>query len=124
VCVAGLPFSYDKPVVVHEGEPPAPVHTAATKLWMAALLHKEVQFCCLEELVCWVTSRDDQWSLISCFRHDVDGICALLVYYTASCGNCLPTFWDNVSVPSSRVKSPLTIMLSQNVGKQLPHAAA
>ena len=27
-------------------------------------------------------------------------------YYAASCGNCLQTFRDNVSVPSSRVKSP------------------
>jgi hypothetical protein len=34
--------------------------------------------------------------------------CALLGYYAASCGNCLPTFWNNVSVPSSRVKSPST----------------
>jgi hypothetical protein len=33
-------------------------------------------------------------------------ICCLLGYYAASCGNCLPTFRDNVSVPSSRVKSP------------------
>jgi hypothetical protein len=33
-------------------------------------------------------------------------ICALLGYYAASCGNCLPTFRDNVSVPSSRAKSP------------------
>jgi hypothetical protein len=32
-------------------------------------------------------------------------ICALLGYYAASCRNCLPTFRDNVSVPSSRVKS-------------------
>jgi hypothetical protein len=40
-----------------------------------------------------------QWYLISSFRHDVDEICALLGY-------CLPTFRDNVSVPSSRVKSP------------------
>jgi hypothetical protein len=31
-------------------------------------------------------------------------VCALLGYYAASCGNCLPTFRDNVSVPSSRVK--------------------
>ena len=46
VCVAGLPVSYDKLVVVHEGEPPAHVHTAAGKLWMAALLHKEVWFYC------------------------------------------------------------------------------
>ena len=27
-------------------------------------------------------------------------ICALLGYYAESCGNCLPTFRDNVSVPS------------------------
>jgi hypothetical protein len=44
--------------------------------------------------------------LILCFHRDVDKICALLGYYAASCGNCLPTFRDNVSVPSSRVKSP------------------
>jgi hypothetical protein len=36
--------------------------------------------------------------LISGFRHNVDEICALLGYYAASCGNCLLTFWDNVSV--------------------------
>jgi hypothetical protein len=33
-------------------------------------------------------------------------ICGLLWYYAASCGNCLPTFRDNLSVTSSRVKSP------------------
>jgi hypothetical protein len=44
--------------------------------------------------------------LISGFRRDVDEICALLGYYAASCGNCLPTFRGNISVPSSRVKSP------------------
>jgi hypothetical protein len=33
-------------------------------------------------------------------------ICGLLGNYTASCGNYLPTFWDNMSVPSSRVKIP------------------
>jgi hypothetical protein len=32
--------------------------------------------------------------LISGFRHDSDEICALLGYYSASCGNYLPTFWD------------------------------
>jgi hypothetical protein len=40
--------------------------------------------------------------LISGYRRDVDEICGLLEYYAASCGNCLPTFRDNVSVPSSR----------------------
>jgi hypothetical protein len=50
------------------------------------------------------------WQLISHFDfrllRDVDEICVLLGYYAASCDNCLPTFRDNVSVPSSRVKSP------------------
>jgi hypothetical protein len=47
-----------------------------------------------------------RYSRISDFRRDVDKICALVGYYAASCGNCLPTFRDNLSVPSSRVKSP------------------
>jgi uracil phosphoribosyltransferase len=43
-------------------------------------------------------------SSISGFRRDVDEICALLGYYAASSDNHLPTFQDNVSVPSSGVK--------------------
>jgi hypothetical protein len=35
-----------------------------------------------------------------------DVICTLVGYYASSCDNCLPAFRDNVSVPSSRVKSP------------------
>jgi hypothetical protein len=38
-------------------------------------------------------------------------ICGLVGYYTASCGNYLQTFWDNVSVPSSRVKIPSSFLL-------------
>jgi hypothetical protein len=38
--------------------------------------------------------------LISGFRRDVDEICGLLGYYAALSGNCLPTFRDNISVPS------------------------
>jgi hypothetical protein len=45
-------------------------------------------------------------ALISGFRRDVDEICGLMGNYTASCGNYLLTFRDNVSVPSSRVKIP------------------
>jgi hypothetical protein len=44
--------------------------------------------------------------LISGFRRDVDVICGLLGNYTASCGNYLTSFRDNVSVPSSWVKIP------------------
>jgi len=32
--------------------------------------------------------------------------CALLGYYAANSGNYLPTFWDNVSDPSSRFNNP------------------
>jgi hypothetical protein len=38
------------------------------------------------------------------FRSDADKICALLGCYAASSDNPLPTFRDNVSFPSSRVK--------------------
>ena len=41
----------------------------------------------------------------SSFRHEVDENCALLGYYAASSGNFLPTFRDNLSRPSSRVKN-------------------
>jgi hypothetical protein len=32
--------------------------------------------------------------------------CAPARYYTMWSGNYLPTFWDNLPVPSSRVKNP------------------
>jgi hypothetical protein len=38
------------------------------------------------------------------FRLDDDEISAVLGYYAMSSGNSLPTFWDNASVPNSRVK--------------------
>jgi len=37
------------------------------------------------------------------FRREVDENCALLGTYTASSGNFLPKFRDNLSVPPSRV---------------------
>jgi len=60
---------------------------------------------------------------------------ALLAYYTACNGNSVPTFRDNLSIPSSRIKNPKfldhlilefstledgTNMLSRNVGKEFP----
>jgi hypothetical protein len=38
------------------------------------------------------------------FRREVDIICALLEYYVPRSDNSLPTFRDNILVPSSRVK--------------------
>jgi hypothetical protein len=52
-----------------------------------------------------VTQQIHCSTLIPDFRRDVDEICALLGCYAGSCGNCLSTFRNNVSVPSSRVKS-------------------
>jgi hypothetical protein len=45
---------------------------------------------CLD--VCKATNAAHTEILISGFRRDVDEICGLLGYYTASCGNYLPTF--------------------------------
>ena len=42
--------------------------------------------------------------VISGFRRKVSENCPVLGYYAASGGNFLPTFRDNLSVPSSRVK--------------------
>ena len=44
--------------------------------------------------------------MISGFVREVDENCALLGYYAASSGNFLPTFTDNISVPSSGAKDP------------------
>jgi hypothetical protein len=68
--------------------------------------------------------------LISGFRCDADENCILLGCCTASNGNSLPVFQDNLCVQSSRVPFGfLTLIdgtdrLSQNVGKELPLLAA
>ena len=43
--------------------------------------------------------------MVSNFRREVDENCALLGCYAASSGNFLPMFRDNISVPSTRLKS-------------------
>jgi hypothetical protein len=48
--------------------------------------------------------------MLSGFRHVLD-ICAVLGYYATYSGNSLPTFWDILSVPSSRVRKSKTIGL-------------
>jgi len=61
--------------------------------------------------------------VISDFRSEADENCALLGCYAASSGNFLPTFRDDLSIPSSRVKNfgfltleEGTDRLSRNVG--------
>jgi hypothetical protein len=51
--------------------------------------------------------------VISGFRREVDGNCALLCCYAASSGNSIPTFRNDVSGPSSRVKKP---KMEKNMG--------
>jgi hypothetical protein len=64
-------------------------------------------------------SEEFRWSEIGdcCvfagFRCEVAENCALLGYYAASSGNFLPTFRDNLSVPSSKVNNPFGFLKSQ-----------
>jgi hypothetical protein len=76
--------------------------------------------------------------VIAGFRRDVEDICALLGYHAASSGSSVPTFRDNISIPSSRAKKSKkkvflrglldpydgTDRLSRNVGTDLPLYAA
>jgi len=43
--------------------------------------------------------------MISVLRHEVDENWALLGYYATSSGNSLTMFWENLLVPSTRVKN-------------------
>jgi len=47
--------------------------------------------------------------VISGFRRKIAGNCALLGYYTTSCGNLLPTFRDDLSVQCSGFKNSSTL---------------
>jgi hypothetical protein len=81
----------------------------------------------------WVCIATAPWAGRSAVRFPTrarDEICALLEYYAASSGYPLPTFRDNLSVPSSRVFLDFltledgTDRLYRNVGKLLPLDAA
>jgi hypothetical protein len=54
--------------------------------------------CCALGNEHWGTLKGRVFTAISSFHRDVE-ICALLGYYAASCGSCLPTFRSNVSIP-------------------------
>jgi hypothetical protein len=73
-------------------------------------------------------TTETKW-MISGFRREVGEKRALLGYFSASSGNFLPMFWDNISVPSSGVFCLLkpddwTDWLNRNVGEKLPLLAA
>ena len=41
---------------------------------------------------------------VNLYAKKLDDICTLLGYYRVLSGSSVPTFWDNLSVPSSRVE--------------------
>jgi len=61
----------------------------------------------------WKEEMVKRWSRHLSYHPRVEN-CTLLGYYTASCGNFLLTFRDNLAVPSSGFKNPKD---SRNVGK-------
>jgi hypothetical protein len=85
-------ISQDNHVNIHRLDSTLDLYVSATKRVLGTLNHTA--------------------GLISRFRRYVDELCDLLRYYVALCGNCLPTFRDNVSVPSSRVQSPRRAQIS------------
>ena len=50
-------------------------------------------------------SNSTRQCIISGYHREADENCALMGHYAASSANFLPTFWDNLSVPSSGVKN-------------------
>ena len=67
-----------------------------------ALLSTEITYQGLVDMYIWNNPCLNNWMLILGFRCDVDEICAPLGYYATSCGNCLETFRDYMSVPEKR----------------------
>jgi len=59
---------------------------------------------------CWVGLRTFQHPCISGFCRGVNEICALLGFYAAQSGSFLPTFQNNILVPSSKVKQPKKVV--------------
>jgi len=85
----------------------------------------------------WIVSKigcireNKRRCVIAGFSCSVNKVCNLLGFYAAQNGSLLPTFRDNISVPSARVKDQdylnlgdWTDRLSRNVTKELPFYAA
>ena len=56
--------------------------------------------------------------MISSFRREADGNYTHLGYYAACSVDYLPTFRDNLLVPSSRVKNPWILTLEGTIAKR------
>ena len=111
------------------------VYIRICTIYMLFILYMQTLECILKDQY---ISVKHNISAISGFRLEAGENYALLGYYAASGGNCLPTFRDNQSVPSSGVKKngswPWKMVLltfengtdrlSWGVGKKLPSLAA
>jgi hypothetical protein len=62
------------------------------------------------------------WCVTSGSHREVDENRAYLGYYEASNGNSLPMFWDNLSLPSSRVKKMWSTCYPQTSSRDNQHS--
>ena len=64
-----------------------------------------------------LTKRERERERVSGFHHKVDDNNVLLVYYVASCGNCLPTFRHKIGPifkgQETKTKLPLLCAITQ-----------
>ena len=67
---------------------------------------KVLQSCQHNGSCAWLSFTNELIFVIAGFRCKVAKNCALLDYYAAISGNFLPTFRDNLSVPSSGFTNP------------------
>jgi hypothetical protein len=78
---------------------------------MSNTFHGGVCTVFLQTSLVWRCSEKRCCSVTSGFRREADEMSALLGYYSASNGYPLPTFRDNSSVPSSKVKNSIWELL-------------
>ena len=70
--------------------------------------------CYIVDLIVIITFSVAMAQLVLIADNETDKNCALLVYYTASSENILPTFRDKLSILTSGVKNSNESLLSQN----------
>ena len=80
-------------------------HSYASELYIQDI---PMPVSCTQDIPMPVSCTQALW-MISSFRREVDGNCALLGYYAASSGNFLPTFRDNSSFPSTGFRNPKSL---------------
>jgi hypothetical protein len=93
----GSAFATGPPLQASVDRHPLTESSPKSKKTVTSQLHQLCTFSMLASSQLWTLRTQ---------THQVIEICTLLCYYAASSGNFLLTFWDNILVPSSRVKNP------------------